>query len=412
MLQQLDPMLHVAGKHMSGSAAARRTFEGPAVLSFGFRPFFLFGALWAAVAMGGWIAMLGGWAGPPMQFAPADWHAHEMLFGYLPAAIAGFLLTAVPNWTGRLPLMGWPLLGLFALWAAGRIAVGFGAAAPAGVVAVIDVAFLVVFAAAIGREILAGKTWRNLKVLALVLGLALANAVFHIEAAAGAGAGGFGARLATALGVMLIIVIGGRIVPSFTRNWLVKQAPGEAEPAPYGRFDAATMMVSLLALAAWVAAPTHGAPALACLAAGVANAVRLARWRGWRTGREALVWVLHAGYAFVPLGFLLIASVWAAPEAMAARAAQHVFMAGAIGVMTLAVMTRASLGHTGRALQATAPITAIYVCAIGAALARIASGFAGAPPWLLHAAGALWIAAFLGFAAVYAPWLLKRRAAA
>jgi uncharacterized protein involved in response to NO len=333
-----------------------------------------------------------------------------MLFGYLPAAVAGFLLTAIPNWTGRLPILGWPLAGMFALWVAGRAAVAFGATAPALLVAVMDVSFLGVFAAVIAREIVAGKNWRNLKVLVLVLGLAGANATFHFEAfKGGAAASGYGARAATALAIMLIIVIGGRIVPSFTRNWLVKQAPDGPEPASLGRFDAAAMAISFLALAAWVTAPDHAFSAGACLIAGVFNLVRLACWRGWRTGGEALVWVLHAGFAFVPVGFLLIAAAWAAPDALAARTVQHAFMAGAIGVMTLAVMTRASLGHAGRALHATPAITAIYACIIAAACARVASGFAWAPAWALHAAAGLWIAAFLGFVAVYAPMLTRPR---
>lgn len=395
---------------MRGSAAQRRAWTGPAFWSFGFRPFFLFGAIWAAFGMTLWIAMLTGWTAAPIRFSPVDWHAHEMLFGYLPAAIAGFLLTAVPNWTGRYPLMGWPLAGLFALWLAGRFAVFVGSTLPALAVAALDVSFLVALAAAIAREIMAGKNWRNLKVLGLIATLAIANGLYHAEAlSGGSAAGGLGARLATAVAIMLIVVIGGRIVPSFTRNWLAKEAPGVPHPAPFGWFDSISMLVSLAALTAWVLAPMHVITALACLAAGLLCAVRLARWKGWRTGREALVWVLHLGFAFVPLGFLVTAASMLDPDALSARAAQHAFTAGAIGVMTLAVMTRASLGHTGRALHASPAIVAIYLCAIASALLRTGSGLAGAPHWLLHAAALAWIAAFTGFAIVYAPMLTRAR---
>lgn len=395
-----------------GSQQRRRAWQGPALWGFGFRPFFLFGALWSGIAMAMWIAMLTGWAGPPTRFSPVDWHAHEMLFGYLPAAIAGFLLTAIPNWTGRLPIMGGPLVGLFALWVAGRIAVAFGASTPAIVVAVVDVSFLIMFALAAAREIVAGKNWRNLKVLGLVLGLAGANLVYHVEAfGAGQAASGFGARLATAIAVMLIVVIGGRITPSFTRNWLAKREGGEVSLGLPARWDGTANLIAALAVLAWIVFPDTWFTAIACALAGCAHAVRLVYWRGWRTGPEALVWVLHAGYAFVPLGFFLIALAWTAPEALAPRAAQHALMAGAIGVMTLAVMTRASLGHTGRVLHATPAITTIYLCAIVAALARVISGFSGSPIWLLHAAAGLWIAAFLGFVAIYAPLLVKPRGA-
>lgn len=395
-----------------GSQEKRRAWRGPALWSYGFRPFFLFGALWSAIAMALWIAMLTGWTGPPMRFSPADWHAHEMLFGYLPAAVAGFLLTAVPNWTGRLPIMGWPLGGLFALWCAGRVAVAFGANAPASIIAAVDVSFLVVFALAIAREIVAGKNWRNLKVLGLVLGLAGANVLYHMDAhGREVAASGVSARFATAVAVMLIIVIGGRITPSFTRNWLAKRMSGEVTLGLPARWDGAAIAMAALTLLVWTISPNAWFTALACALAGSAHLVRLIAWRGWRTGSEALVWVLHAGYVFVPLGFLLLAATWALPDALAPRAAQHTFMAGAIGVMTLAVMTRASLGHAGRALHATPAITAIYLCAIAAALARVLSGFSGAPAWLLHAAAGLWITAFLGFALVYAPILtLPRRA--
>lgn len=398
----------VAGTVMDGSAARRRAYQGPALWSFGFRPFFLFGAVWAAAAMALWIAMLTGEGQFPMRYSPVDWHAHEMLFGYLPAAIAGFLLTAVPNWTGRYPIMGGPLVGLFGLWVAGRGAMLFGAALPGIAAALIDGAFLIALAFAIAREIVAGKNWRNLKVLALIAMLALANGLFHAEALRGGyAAGGFGARLATAVAVMLIIVIGGRIVPSFTRNWLAKEAPGGREPAPFGRFDVVAMLVSLAGLAAWAIAPAHLFTALACLAAGLLNLIRLARWQGWRTSREALVLVLHVGFAFVPLGFLAVAASAAFPDLLNGRAAQHAFMAGAIGVMTLAVMTRASLGHTGRALHAGKAIAGVYGLAAGAALLRVASGVTGAPIFLPHFAGALWIAAFALFAIVYAPILMR-----
>jgi uncharacterized protein involved in response to NO len=358
--------------------------------------------------MAAWIAMLSGWAGLPIRFALVDWHAHEMLFGYLPAAVAAFLLTAVPNWTGRLPILGRPLAALVALWLCGRIAVACAALSPSVVAATIDVGFLAALVFVIAREVIAGRNWRNLKVLGLVAALGVANALFHFEAAHGEGATGLGARLGVAAAIMLIVVVGGRITPSFTRNWLAKQKMRGAEPASFGRFDTVAMIVSLVALTLWAALPDTAGAAAACGLAGFFNAARLARWAGWRTAREPLVWVMHAGFAFASLGFLLIAAAWLWSDVFDARAAQHAFTAGAIGVMTLAVMTRASLGHTGRDLHAGPAIAFIYVCAILAALARVASGLAQSPAWLLHAAGGLWIAAFAGFVVIFAPSLMGK----
>jgi|JI10StandDraft_1071094.scaffolds.fasta_scaffold36459_5 uncharacterized protein involved in response to NO len=395
---------------MPSSAEQRRAWVGAPLWSFGFRPFFLGGAFWASAAMILWVAMLLGWQGLPMRLSPLDWHAHEFLFGYLPAALSGFLLTAIPNWTGRYPILGKPLMALFLLWIAGRVVMLCGALLPTGVDVLVEASFLVVLALVIGREVLAGRNWRNLKVLGLVGLLAGANLIFYYELmTVQSASGGVGARVATATAIMLIVVIGGRIVPSFTRNWLMKHAPGVREPASFGLADRVTMVLSALALVGWSAAPDQVITALACAIAGICNAVRLMRWQGWQSRGEPLVWILHVGYLFVPLGFLLTACSIVFPEVLANRASQHSFMVGAVGVMTLAVMTRASLGHTGRMLRASRAVTGIYILAVVAAFARVFAGISGAPVWLLHVAAVSWILAFLGFVVVYAPILAGPR---
>jgi uncharacterized protein involved in response to NO len=209
-----------------------RNWSGPAVLSFGFRPFFLLGALWAALAMMIWVVMLSGGPALPTRFDPTSWHAHEFLFGYLGAIIAGFLLTAVPNWTGRLPVVGWQLAALSALWIAGRVTIATSALLPPFWVGAVDLAFPLVLAAMILREIIAGKSWGNLVVLVMLAVFALANGLFHWNAAMGGfAAQGMGLRLGLAAALMMVSVIGGRVVPSFTRNWLVKTGH-DARPAP------------------------------------------------------------------------------------------------------------------------------------------------------------------------------------
>ncbi len=388
----------------STSAEQMRAWQGPALFSFGFRPFFLFGALWAVLAMLLWLPALMGAITLPTRFDPVSWHAHAFLFGYLGAVLAGFLLTAVPNWTGRLPMVGWRLAALFALWVVGRIAVLFSALIPAGLAAGIDLAFPVVLGGLILREIVAGRNWRNLIVLALFAVFTLANALFHIEAVTGGyPAQGIGLRLGIATAVMMIAVIGGRIVPSFTRNWLAK-AGRTARPAPpMQRFDKLVLLATIPVLGLWVFWPIEPLTAVALLAMGVLHLARQVRWQPHHTLREPLLWVLHAAYLLVPVGaFALGLSQIAGMPGSAAS--QHLWMAGAIGAMTMAVMTRASLGHTGRALTANTATVVIYLCLFGAVLARALSS---AHIALSHLSGVLWIVGFAGFVAFYGPLLLR-----
>jgi uncharacterized protein involved in response to NO len=391
---------------MATSAAQIRAFEGPALLSYGFRPFFLFGALWAAVAVALWLPMLSGHLVIPSAFAPVEWHVHELIYGYVPAIVAGFLLTAVPNWTGRLPVVGTRLLLLFLVWLAGRVAVFFSLWIGIGVAAAIDLAFLAALAGVIGREIVASGNTRNLKVLSGVGLLLVGNGLFHLEAATRIG-DGHGTRLGVAATVMLIMLIGGRIIPSFTRNWLARREAGRL-PAPFARFDMIVMVASAVALASWVAVPHALATAALAVTAGVMNIARLFRWAGERTGAEPLVLILHVAYAFVPTGFLLLAFGTARPDVVMPSGALHGWTTGAIGIMTLAVMTRASLGHTGRRLTATRPIQLIYVAIVVAALARIISAFDALREPMLHLSAVAWVAAFGGFVAFYAPLLVRR----
>ncbi len=394
---------------MTSTARRMRAWTGPTILSYGFRPFFLGAAVWAALAMGLWLAMLAGRITLPSAFEPFAWHAHEFLYGYLGAVIAGFLFTAVPNWTGRLPIVGWRLGALTLVWVAGRLAVTLGAGWPAGLVAAADLAFPLIFALAIGREIVVGRNWRNLVVLAMLAVFALGNALFHWEAAQGQSAAqGFGLRLGLGAGVMMIAVIGGRIVPSFTRNWLVKQAPGQLPVPPMRAFDKVTLGGLLLALLLWLVLPDHRLTGVALAVVGVLHLLRLSRWAGQRTLAEPLVAVLHLGYALLPMGALAMAVEILLPEAFGMAAAQHLWMAGAIGLMTLAVMTRATLGHTGQALTARRGTVLIYGALVASVLFRLAAGlWSGLSTPLLTLASLSWILAFGGFAVGYGALLLR-----
>lgn len=375
-----------------------QAYTGPALLSYGFRPFFLLGSIYAGLSILVWLPLFHGGLELATLLAPRDWHVHEMLYGYLPAVVTGFLLTAIPNWTGRLPLQGNSLLLLVAAWILGRVAVTASAWIGWLPAAVIDLSFLMLVAAAAGREIIAGRNWRNLKIL-IALGLLLAgNAIFHVEAHF-LGMAEYGIHLGIAVIILLIMLVGGRIIPSFTLNWLARENPGRA-PVPFGRYDMVAMVVAGAALLAWTVQPDWPGTGVALIAAGVLHTVRLARWAGDRTWGDRLVLILHVAYAFVPLGFVLIGL--ASLGLMSKAAGIHAWTGGAAGTMTLAVMSRASLGHSGRPLIASGPVQAVYALVVVSALLRICASLHEA--WfmpLVNLAGLAWVAAFLGFAFAY-----------
>ncbi|MGD1015682.1 MAG: NnrS family protein [Roseiarcus sp.] len=375
-----------------------RAYSGPALFSYGFRPFFLLGALFAGVAVLAWLpAYFGEWE-LPTAIAQRDWHVHEMIYGYGAAVIAGFLLTAVPNWTGRLPLQGGPLIALTSLWLAGRLAMALSLFIGAWVAAAIDLAFLAAVIGFAAREIRQGSQEHNRKILVVLAILWLGDLVFHVEAI-GLGGADFGVRIGLTATLILVMLIGGRIIPSFTRNWLARMNPGLL-PAPLDRFDIAAILVAVLALAAWIVAPQGWLVGAALFVAGLAHAARLARWRGYRAWRDRLVLVLHVAYAFIPIGFVLTAL--SAFRLIPISAGEHAWAIGVFGGMTIAVMSRASLGHTGRALVASPAVQAIYALIFGAAIARICAAIVPDWAWVgLHVSAFAWAAAFFGFALAY-----------
>jgi uncharacterized protein involved in response to NO len=239
--------------------------------------------------------------------------------------------------------------------------------------AVIDVAFLLTVATVAFTEIVAGKNWRNLRVLVVLALLIAGNIVFHIEAVR-EGDADYGIRIGIAALIGLIMLVGGRIVPSFTHNWLTSNNPGRL-PRGFSRYDAATIGTSSLALACWIALPNFTITGILLTIVGLLQLIRHLRWAGDRTLAERLVLVLHVAYAFLPVGFLLIGAAILWPSTWARSAGIHAWTAGAVGLMTLAVMTRASLGHTGQPLIASVPTQAIYMCVFVAALTRMIAAF-------------------------------------
>jgi uncharacterized protein involved in response to NO len=381
----------------------RDPYSGPALFSYGFRPFFLAAALFAVAVVPAWLCLWLGaitLAGP---FQPVDWHVHEMLFGYAAAVIAGFLFTAIPNWTGRMPTRGWPLASLAALWLAGRLAVAGLVPLPPLAVMALDCAFLLAIVAMAAVEIVAGRNWRNLMVIAPTTLFLAANLVFHLEAML-TGTADVGRRLGIAVVVFLITLIGGRIIPSFTRNWLVARSP--RLPVPFGRFDGLCLAAGALALLAWTALPEAAPTVLLLALAGLLHLARLARWRGAATWRSALLLMLHVAYLFVPLG--LLAAAAGAAGLVAPAAGAHLLGIGAIGGMTVAVMMRATRGHTGRSLVAGPWLTAAFALVAAAALVRACAPDLAFLPGLdgITVSAGLWTLGFAILAAHLAPWLV------
>lgn len=381
----------------------------PAFLSLGFRPFFMLAALWALFAIALWTGMFLGHVSLPAALTPLDWHVHELLYGYLPAVIAGFLLTAVPNWTGSPPRKGGLLLLLVLVWIAGRAALLSSLAMPQEFSAAIDLLFLPFLMLLLGSDIVAAKNWRNLPIIGVLGVFFLGNAIFHVEAILnGTASHGYGTRVGIAAAVLLVSLIGGRIVPNFTRNWLVKRPPGPM-PTAFNSLDLSAMGISVVALAAWTAFPERQETGWICLLAGFFQMARLTRWCGYRTLSEPLVTVLHVGYLFVPVGFLTVGAASLAPEIILPTAALHAWTVGAVGTMTLAVMVRASLGHTGQPLHATMPITLIFSTIVLAAVLRLNAGTILDTQWILMLASGFWIISFGLFVARIGPSLLVAR---
>ncbi|UWM84912.1 NnrS family protein [Rhizobium sp. SRDI969] len=379
--------------------------DGLVLFSYGFRPFFLAAALWAILSMLLWTSFLTMDLPVATQYGTLYWHAHEMLFGFAPAILTGFLLTAIPNWTGRLPIAGRRLIALFSLWCAGRIAMLVSGSVGVMAAALVDGLFLPAMLVICTREVVAGRKWKDLKVVAGLLVLSVANACFQLQVVQRESPE-LPIRLGLGAYVLLVTIVGGRILPSFTRNW-INQFGRTDFPVPYNRFDAATITIGAASLGVWSIGPESFLSGLLGLAATMLNLIRLVRWRGWTTWPEPIVFVLHAAFAFVPLGFAAIAlQAIGLPE----LAVLHVFAIGSISLMMLAVMTRASRGHTGRKLT-SAPVTNISYVVLGAvALVRPAAELLpeySAPVLLVAAAG--WIAAFSLFIVEHASMLCTGR---
>lgn len=383
--------------------SADRTPAG--LWSWGFRPFFLAASVWAVLAVAVWIDLYLNGGALPSRFDPLSWHIHEMLFGFLMATIGGFMLTAIPNWTGRAPVKNGRLAALAGLWLLGRIACLVSAALPLWLTAVVDLAFPVAICIVSARELIAAKNYRNLAMPVPVAVLAIANLLMYLELAGFDIPAGLGWRLAMVAVLALVSAIGNRIIPTFTRNWLTKRNVTSLPP-PHGKLDRFALATLHTGLLGWAFFPAAKAVGVILLVAAVLVLWQLARWRGLKTFAEPLVTILHLGYAWVAVGAALLGASLLAP-AVPPSAAIHAFTVGAMSTMVLGVMTRATRGHTGRALTADRATIAIYVLIFGASVTRVlAACLPDQSVTLLSVSAAFWIAGFALFLVRYAAMLI------
>ncbi len=400
-IEQQPP--HPASKTDAGTR--RRKPRLPAILAYGFRPFFLLAAAHAALAIPLWTWVLHGLDWPAAYLTAYSWHAHEMLFGFVAAAIAGFLLTAVPSWTGRRGYAGLPLALLVMLWLAGRAAMTLPLGLPAPLAAAIDLAFFPALALTVLPALLRSGNRRNLVFIVLLALLFASNLHFHLEQALAA------APLRLGLNTMLFMLalLGGRVVPAFTSAAL-KQRGLESRIRRFQPLDRAVLLVLVALIVTDVILPDGIAAALIAAIASLLLAAQLAQWQGHRCAGEPILWILHVAYAWLPL-CLGLKAAWLFGWQIPATAWLHALGAGAMTTMIMAIMSRAALGHTGRVLKTPRLMVYGYYLVCAAAICRVFVPLlpqGGGSPWLV-ATALLWSLAFIVFLLVYAPILCTPR---
>ncbi len=398
---------NIPERRRSAFVATPEATGTPSLLIYGFRPFFILAACWSILVVGVSTATFSGYWVAPWPQDPYAWHAHELLFGYGSAAVAGFLLTATPNWTDRAPIPAAVVLGLVALWLAGRAANLAPPSFPGYWVVTIDGAFLPLLTAIVARDIFAARYWRNLKIVALLSVYACAN-LGHPATGILGQSSQISLRLGLTALIGLCIVIGARMACGFTRSWFDSRGIDRCVPY-FGNVDRIALVTAAIACVQWLIQPTGEATGATLIIAAVCNAHRLLRWQGWATWRQPMIFVLHIGYGLIVAGFLLLGVAAIEPQLIRPSIALHAWTSGAVGTLTLAVMTRAPLGHAGQLQEASVGACISYGAIVVATAARLSAGFVPAmQAQFTTLAGIGWIVGFAVYLISYGPLLLGR----
>ena len=381
-----------------------------ALFDYGFRPFFLLAGLYALLLVPAWLYFYAHHGAPFGALPMMYWHSHEMLYGFVGAAIAGFLLTAVPSWTGARGYAGAPLCALVGLWTAGRIAMASVGDAPFWITALAELAFLPALAALLAPSLFRGSN-RNTPLLAVIGVLWLIDGAFLVALKNGdAALASRAMTLAIDFVLIMVTVVAGRIVPAFTANALRRR--GElVQVVSRGWLEKVVIGAMVSVAAVDVLAPNATLSGVLAALAAAAHALRLSGWRSFRARSESILWVLHVGYAWLPIG-LALKALWLLGDVDWAAKWQHALTAGVFATMILAVMTRASLGHTGRPLVVSRAITIAYLLLTASVVARVLASAVMPERYVLGMSivGLAWMLSFLSFVIVYAPILSSPRA--
>ncbi len=373
-----------------------------------FRPLFLCAGLLAIVAVVWWVASVAHGIAAPGLGTGSWWHAHEMIFGFGGAAIGGFLLTAIANWTGRPPISGPMLMALTASWIIARLSIGFSDQLPL-VATLCGALGYFVFLLALGlRELVAARNYRNMRVLAVIAMITLFDGLFIAACLAGIALDPAIIYQTAILTIILLIgLIGGRVIPAFTRNWMQREAITAPMPAMFDRFDMICLGSIVAGIVALILDPFGSMSGYMLMLAGGLHLIRLIRWRGIYSWREPIVAMLHLGYVWVPVGLFLLGASILWPEILNSRDALHALTSGAMACMVLAIAGRAALGHTGRELRAGVALNSAFALIWLSTVLRVVVGFAEAEYIVILATATLmWIGGWLAFLIGYGPVLL------
>lgn len=382
---------------------AKVEYVGPALFALGFRPFFLLAGLSAIAFIVSWLMAWSGAIPTPTYYGFVGWHSHEMLFGYTAAIISGFLLAAVRNWTGAKTPDGPPLMGLMALWIAGRLLPLLDSSLPGTLIAIIDLAFLPAVAMSIRPALWKGEQKMNRIFVPLLLVMGAANLLVHLEALGIANTGQQGISGMLFLVIFLITLLGGRVIPFFTEAVI----PGHQSKRRDG-LEKASMAIFIALILEQLIYPVDQVTGILAFAIGITQLSRMQGWYNKQIWQHPILWVLYTGLGWIVLGMLMLAV--GSFSQLPINLAKHALTVGGIGVLTFGMMARVALGHTGRPIEPSRWISIGFIILNVSALARVIGPlvYENYRMWV-HLSGTLWTLAFIIFCVIYVPMLVKPR---